>query len=239
MIFYMIWQILGQKTPIKLHMRNGISFRMRPYSDQANDFGVFYEIFEEQCYLLPHFINQQIVTVNNIIDIGSNCGATLLWWHKLYPSARIIGFEAHPANALAAKNNISLNGLESRISVIPAAVGPRDGTLRITDRGSGASAYYKNYDRYVDVPMIDLFAHVANQKFDLMKIDIEGAEFGIIADERFAQIAPPALTMEWHEVGMPGAHAFVHERLKGLGYHVHDLKVVPGQHGVLWAVRQA
>ena len=39
---------------------------------------------------------------------------------------------------------------------------------------------------------------------DLVKIDIEGGEWPILTDPRFAQLPTPALVIEYHPAGCPG-----------------------------------
>jgi FkbM family methyltransferase len=235
---YLAWHLRGRGQPARFQFRGGPRFAVRPSTARANDIGVFYEIFQERCYAVPAELVPALPRpVRRILDLGSNCGASLLWWHHQYPEAEIIGFEAHPDNAAAAQANIALNAAGGRISVRAQAVGAAEGRVQLSDRGTGASMFYRNAPNYLEVPLVDLFAAVAGQRFDLIKIDIEGAEFALLDDPRFAALAAPAMVMEWHEVARPGAQAHVHQVLRGLGYRVHDLAVIPGDHGVLWAVR--
>ncbi|MCC6716869.1 MAG: FkbM family methyltransferase [Acetobacteraceae bacterium] len=235
---YLLWHATGRRRPFTFILKSGLHIGIRKPDDKANDFGVFYEVFVERCYAVPASLATRIPgSVRSILDLGSNCGVSLLWWHLHYPDADILGFEAHPANAAAAQANIDRNRAGLRITLRAEAVGATHGRVRLSDRGAGASMFYRNAPNYLEVPMVDLFAAIAGRRFDLLKIDIEGAEFALLDDPRFDDLAPPALVMEWHEVGRPGAQAYVHERLSALGYDVQDVMTVPNDHGVLWAVR--
>jgi FkbM family methyltransferase len=235
---YLAWQVTGRKHDIMLQGRQTGRFHLRASTPTHNDLGVFYEVFAQRCYAVPPTISGAMpARVERILDLGANCGATLLWWRLHYPQATILAFEAHPGNAAAAQANVRLNAADGLITVRAEAVSSAPGRAKLSDRGAGASMFYRNAQNYLDVPVVDLFSSTAGQRFDLMKIDIEGAEFAILDDPRFPALAPPALVMEWHEVGRPGAQQAVYARLGALGYRVHDLEVVAGSHGVLWAVR--
>jgi FkbM family methyltransferase len=235
---YLIWRALGRRSEITLRMAAGPRFRLPPPDGRNNDYGAFHEIFQSRCYAMPAAVQANLPPVRRILDLGSNCGASLLWWKLHFPEAEILGFEPHPANYEAARCNLALNCLRSEVELRPQAVGPHNDVARLTNRGTGASLHYDNAETSIEVPVVDLFAAVGDQRFDLVKIDIEGAEFPILQDSRFDRLAPPLLVMEWHEVGLvPDAHAYVHQRLSELGYKVHDTLVVQKDHGVLWALR--
>lgn len=75
---------------------------------------------------------------------------------------------------------------------------------------------------------------------DLVKIDIEGSEWGgILQDPRFALLNIRALVMEWHRYGYPDddSPSFVEGILKDAGFQVKHDQSVSEECGTLWAWR--
>jgi len=70
-------------------------------------------------------------------------------------------------------------------------------------------------------------------------MDIEGGEWAILSDERFAAAPPRCLVMEYHPEGCPGADppAAVREFLEGAGLTVGEVGRSPHGAGMVWAWR--
>ena len=62
-----------------------------------------------------------------IFDCGSNIGLSILFFKKLYPKARVIGFEPHPLTFQTLRENIERNSL-SHVTLHCYALSDRDGT---------------------------------------------------------------------------------------------------------------
>jgi Methyltransferase FkbM domain len=74
----------------------------------------------------------------------------------------------------------------------------------------------------VELPAVDALPRVAGA--DFVKLDVEGSEWPILADERFKADPPRVVLMEWHSV--PGAEVDNPKRraidaLAPLGYSLH------------------
>ena len=81
----------------------------------------------------------------------------------------------------------------------------------------------------------DVFPFLAEA--DLVKFDIEGAEWAIVADHRFAELEAAAVVLEYHPIGAPAdpEGTLAHE-LGRAGYQVgRPVRGVDG--GVVWAWR--
>lgn len=122
-----------------------------------------------------------------ILDIGSNIGASVLYFHHCFPNARIIGFEPHPDTfAVLQKNvadlpeitvlNCGLGVTNTQVTVPGESV--NFGAFSTKGRGRGQS------DRGIvecEVRRLDDVLHeLGIKKVDLIKIDCEGAEADVI-----------------------------------------------------------
>jgi hypothetical protein len=51
------------------------------------------------------------------------------------------------------------------------------------------------------VPVVDLLK--TNHDVELLKMDIEGAEWDILTDPRLSELKARAIVLEWHSIGCP------------------------------------
>lgn len=117
-----------------------------------------------------------------IIDLGAHFGDTALYYHSRFPNAKIIAVEPSPENF-----ERLVKHTKNVLNIIPvqAAVGGSDGTieLSVSDVPFGHSVFSRNStDAKVLVKEITLATLLAEHnitKADLIKFDIEGAEFSL------------------------------------------------------------
>jgi FkbM family methyltransferase len=139
---------------------------------------------------LANFIDQILVRRLNdfipdndqplILDCGANIGFTALNYKRQFPLSKIIAFEPDPQFAPVLRRNLERN-CASDVEVVEAAVWLRDGQARwfcegidgshLVDAQSGNSTMVQTVDlaRYLMDPV------------DLLKIDIEEAEYDLVA----------------------------------------------------------
>lgn len=144
------------------------------------DIGVLREIYLDQEYLWMPIHDPKV-----IIDLGAHYGDTTLYYHVRFPDARIIAVEPSPENFERLKTNVS-----SILAIVPVqvAVGARDGSTKL-QIGKSALGYSTTQQsdggKSVVVPMLSLASllqHNGVVKADLIKFDIEGAEFELFRD---------------------------------------------------------
>lgn len=125
-------------------------------------------------------------------DVGGYLGAHSLSMRRAVgKSGRVIIYEADSESSRFIEQTIDRNGFDN-INVINAAVSDSEETLtlkqRNTDRGgsTGATIHPPDPDDYTDtaeVEAVPLSDEIANEEhIDLIKIDIEGAEYEGIQD---------------------------------------------------------
>jgi len=115
-----------------------------------------------------------------IVDLGSNIGASVMYFKTRYPDVEMVAVEADPASFdLLRKSTERLPG----VTVYQAAVGVSGETVRFARSadsiGSSAVALDVGTD-VIDVPRVQLDDLIAGREVDLLKIDIEGSEFEVL-----------------------------------------------------------
>jgi len=119
-----------------------------------------------------------------IIDLGAHFGDTALYYHARFPNAKIIAVEPSPENY---ERLIQHTKHIPNIVAVQAAVGSSDGevTLNLMPSSLGHSVMQrKDSDHSVVVSQLSLATLFQQQKIDkadLIKFDIEGAEFDLIS----------------------------------------------------------
>lgn len=132
----------------------------------------YYDIFFRKSY---QFLVEHDEPV--IIDCGGNVGSSVLFFKMLYPKSRIQCFEADPnVYEVLSKNTRHLE----HVNVHHKAVwSHNDGLKMELDHADGAHAS----DQGEVIPSVRLKEVLAQyDEIDLLKMDIEGAEFEVLRD---------------------------------------------------------
>lgn len=129
-----------------------------------------------------------------ILDCGANIGIATLHYKKLFPNSQIIAFEPDHEVCEVMKRNLDRNKIKD-VEVIEAAVWKEDGELEFFAEGSDAGRLNKNSEddlgnlvitnpkaNFYPVKTIRLADFLAKSNVDFIKMDIEGAEYEVIAD---------------------------------------------------------
>jgi FkbM family methyltransferase len=129
-----------------------------------------------------------------ILDAGAHVGGFALWASvRAAPAARIVCFEPNPDVRQLLEINVAAAELGGRITVQPYALAASRGKRRL-GRGddSSASAFAQATsaaDPQVEtIGLEEALSLTGFPRVDVMKVDIEGAEY-----ETFAAIAPDSL----------------------------------------------
>ena len=134
-------------------------------------------------YYLPLALKPRV-----ILDIGSNIGTSVLFFHEQFPSARIYGFEPHPETFRILQTNV---GSIPSVEVFNYALGATDAKISVMFDGADFSRFMAKIEdsdwcgpvsstecqmKHAGGVMKDL--GVTN--VDLIKIDCEGAEYDVL-----------------------------------------------------------
>jgi FkbM family methyltransferase len=196
------------------------------------------EVFYSRHYDLPEPVERFLRALGRppvIVDLGANIGlfGVLMLWR--WPDARIIGFEPDHANAEIHRRSLADSGAGTW-ELVEAAASTAEGHLPFRS-GEYSRSRIEESTSTEQVAAVDIFPHL--QAADLAKIDIEGGEWPILGDERFASLQTPVLVLEYHPdlcpADDPREAAFA--AVQRAGYRTSVTRELgPGQ-GMLWAWR--
>ncbi len=146
------------------------------------DLYVLAQVFGDEEYRAPALADPQL-----IIDAGSHIGGSVRYFAARYPSARIVALEASPTTYRALKaNTADLPQVEVR----QCALAAETGTLAFFEydglSSSGSTMSAGEHSRAVEVPAVGLaeLLDEFDRPVDLLKFDIEGAEFDVFTAVR-------------------------------------------------------
>ncbi|HSW89711.1 MAG TPA: FkbM family methyltransferase [Patescibacteria group bacterium] len=154
--------------------------------------------------------NEYYVDLENpepvIIDCGAHIGLTSLYLLSLYPKAKITAIEPNPANLALLRENISQNGFESQVNILPKAlasfegkvplfVNPNWGVFSSLKKGGWTGEHAPN-----SVPIETIkFSSLLDKPIDFVKMDIEGLELEVLREAGPKLKLISHLTLEFHE----------------------------------------
>lgn len=210
----------------------------------TGDFDIFDEIFRASAYEPPSDLLPVLESTAQIADLGANIGLFSAWASARFAEARLILVEPDPGNIEVLKLCWEGTPDPARWELIEAAAGARTGAIHLAAGRHQLSRLLTDEeaardDRAIEVPMVDVFPLVTEA--DLIKIDIEGGEWEILADGRMASLAARAIVLEYHRRDtMPGDDPpEVAERLlRAAGFDVRHVFWNPPWVGQLWAWRR-
>jgi FkbM family methyltransferase len=202
-----------------------------------------YELFADDAYQLRWFtrgLRKDAV----VLDLGGHIGSFSLAISQLFPQAHVDAYEPTPFTAGYLRRNVELNGLSDRLRVFESAVSARPGVLvmAIMDDGSAHNGVMLSGapgTSSIEVPstgLDDVFAE-APGPVDLIKFDIEGAEYeAILESSRDLWQPVQRVVMEYHR--MPGrSWADLETFFASVGLEVVRRDEHPGEQGMAWLSR--
>jgi FkbM family methyltransferase len=232
LITYLIWRLLHLHVPLKLELRRGERILIRPLP--AEDYGSAMEVFLDEVYSSP---KPPVSSPLNIVDLGSNIGCSCLYWLRKFPEARVTAFEPHPIHVGMLRTNLALNRLSEKVMVHAAAAGTRSSRAFLTDQGLSSRITEQGEPTSYPIAILDFYSLAGSTPIDVLKIDIEGSEYELLADPRFLLLPVVRLVMEWHPTDRYPGHSgaeWCRQRLHAAGYSVEERRGF----NVMWGFRQ-
>jgi FkbM family methyltransferase len=207
---------------------------------RSRDVDLVEEIFGVlHAYEPPDAIAAQLRGPLRILDLGGNIGFFGAFALGRWDVQEMTSFEPDPENAAILQATIDANHVTDRWSMRRAAVSNEAGMMSFLPGHLAESRRAEPGESGIDVPTRDLFS--LDHRVDLLKIDIEGSEWPILADPRLSDLRARVLVMEWHWrfAPVPDAHAAALAFLIDAGYEIQRDHVNPprGHTGLIWASR--
>ncbi|GAB6182728.1 FkbM family methyltransferase [Thermodesulfovibrio hydrogeniphilus] len=136
----------------------------------------FKEIFVDEIYKFNSNSEQPV-----IFDCGANVGLSCVYFKRIFPNAKIIAFEADPIIADILKSNLLKNGIND-VEIINKAVWVDYNGVEFSMEGADGGSIMDDVNK-VKVESIRLKDFLEKEeRIDLLKIDIEGAEYDVLLD---------------------------------------------------------
>jgi len=142
-----------------------------------------------------------------IVDIGAYAGYTSVWYARKYPKAKIIAVEPESSNYAVLEENIKPY---KNVHSIKKAVWPQKTSVFVRDMGTGdwgfkmESNETDSIETVQTVTIEELLAQSPENKIDILKIDIEGAEIEVLANSENWHNKVNVIMIELHEWFAPG-----------------------------------
>jgi FkbM family methyltransferase len=140
---------------------------------------------------LTRYLIHHVQPGSTVIDAGANIGYfTVLLGYLVGPSGKVLAYEPNPSLFANLYDNVSLNYLHDRVTLIQKAVYARRERLAFyaSTRYHGNSSLHKHSNEYhhhyrdefrqIEVDAEPLDVHLPSlPQIDLIKLDIEGGEY--------------------------------------------------------------
>jgi FkbM family methyltransferase len=228
---YALGELAGRERGDYALRRGGGRFSVR---HRSGDIDIFRKFYAYHYYDFPAEVVERLSALArpvNVLDLGANIGLFEVFTRDRLAVGRVVCFEPDPANAAVLERVRDANGAQWQI--VRACASNHDGRARF-DTG------HKNFSRVssdgdTDIPMLDVFPHIAEA--DLVKMNIEGCEWDVLHDARFPD-ASACWIVEYHRIANPDPeiHALGREVFERAGYTVR-LAAKTRDNGLLWAWR--
>ncbi len=162
-------------------------------------------------------------------DVGANIGyISLLLARAVQTDGRVFAFEALPANLERLRLNLALNGLQTRVQVVAAAVTDHSGLVQFLVGPSGGmgkaagsagrQAGYKQAITVTGLALDDFVVAQGNPHPQVVKMDIEGGEvLALPGMRRLLKEVHPLVLLELHG---PEAARVAWDALSEAGYRI-------------------
>lgn len=176
------------------------------------------EIFLHEVYRFDSQLEAPV-----ILDTGANIGISALYFARKYPGAKIVCAEPNPVALTYLDKNIASNKL-ANITIYAAALGADTGFGSLVESPESLLNTTVNVSALpTPIPVVALTSLMEKHSVDLMKLDIEGAEWEVLnhwLDHKSGLPCPREILAELHpqKAANPLASTDLKHRLESHGY---------------------
>ena len=185
---------------------------------KTSDLKIFKQIFIEEEYnvIYPK-------QVNIIIDAGSNCGYSIVYFKNKFKKAKLIAVEPDTSNIEMIKKNTS--GLTD-VFVVKGGIWNINTDLKIVNKEAGKWAFrvvetLDNTSEFKGYSLDAIMLEHDIKTIDILKMDIEGSEKKVFEQNYQYWLSKTTFGfLELHEDYAPGVTDLVHSRLDEFNFKV-------------------
>lgn len=194
-------KIIPSKQKRWIALDNGCQFAVRPNTRDLNEVmavGLGWEY--------RGIIEAGVVAPRCIFDLGGHIGVFSVWIKQIFPEAEVIVLEPNPDNHSLLQDNINSNGIGKSTQVIRGAVTSKDRKVDLFlahhnnahSLVQGGKAVTEKAISVDGFSLSGLVAKYAPHGDFAIKMDIEGAEYDVLAASRDVVGKSRFVVMEWH-----------------------------------------
>lgn len=197
------------------------------------DTEAFCELYSGGEYEPPAELAHRLAEPRRIVDIGGNIGMFTHWAAERWPNAHVVSFEPAEENTAVFREWLKRSRVDGEL--IEACAVTENGPMRVSGGTGSGTQFTAGGDVGDEVDGVDVFPHV--QDADFVKMDIEGGEWPILADPRFALLRNTTWVIEYHRAGAPSLPAEQAARalFEAAGFTTGHARPNTWGHGTLWA----
>lgn len=195
-----------------------------------SDIHVYAQVFGHNEYLpLVQLIQKHSIveTVVNIIDAGANVGYTTLYFKKYFPDSHIVAVEPDAANAEQIRRNLTRNAMKT-VDIVEGGVWDKDAYLELVRPGTNNDDWaFSVRESQATTPLKGysfktLLQHFELNTVDILKLDVEGTEQVLFADESFDDVLKNVrfIALEIHDNVADRKH--IHNVLRSVGFEIFE-----------------
>ena len=231
-------ELFAPRGRVEVHQVRGGRVVVR---HRTRDIDVFDEAFVANLYEPPSAVAMRLrdCPPKKVLDLGGNVGLFGVYALARWPAATVTSVEPDAQNLPLLARCVEVNGATARWRIIAACAASQRGVVAFSGGRFADSAIALDGEAVTDyVVAVDAFELLGDA--DFAKIDIEGAEWDLLMDRRFAASAPAVLVMEWHQRACPMKDAYqaATDVLRRAGYEVVGERPGVGvTFGIIWAWR--
>lgn len=172
------------------------------------------EIFINRIYEVPVVAGEVPV----LVDAGANIGLAALFWKMNRGEFDYLGFEPDPAVAACCRRNLEAWGVRGQL--VELALAETDGEQRFAADGADGGRLTGEEGAGFTVKTGRLSQWLP-ERVDLLKVDVEGAEAGVLRDIGPCLHRIRNLFVEWHYRAGEGGLGLAIAQLEEAGFDCH------------------
>jgi FkbM family methyltransferase len=147
------------------------------YADWPSFVHQYHDIFIRSVYALP-----RPESIESVLDCGVNVGTSMVYFLSRFPNARVWGWEADASLYAIAESNL-VPYPSSNWFLENKAVWKSDEGVNFFLDGADAGSLFPISGEHVRIASMRLLDKISEfDQIDLLKLDIEGAEYSVLQD---------------------------------------------------------